>query len=860
MLRVMRAANVLTAVLLLLSAACAAGHALPASGRDDYFVCSSPVCLQKAQEIKESLNPRADPCQDFYSYACGGWIKNHPIPESNSYHGTVYGLGDVLQEKLRDILGDMTVVSDDNHNITDKLALAYKACLAVPEMGDQYNVMWQIMNDSGLVEWPLVTKEEQGPVKELNLTKLLLDIGIGPILPITVERDSTYVTSYVIKLDEIKFWNVGRNELIHPDKEDNKAIIAAYKKVIKVAAKFMKLNITEQQAKTLADDAVAFEGKLANFPLLELLNKQFNTVNLTLNETEPLEISVLGYYRRMTSFLREAKPSTIFNYIGMRKMLDWADQASEDFRKALFELQKALWGVKQDTPRWKNCVDLMNAEMKEVTGYLYVTKNFRQEAKMEVEDMIDALKEVFNETLQKSTWMDADTRHEATLKVQEMRRKIGYPQWLLNSTYLDEIYKYIPRLNISTPFLSMWRSIKANNRKTMLDKLRKTYDADNTWSEGPAVVNAFYYETKNEMVFPAGVLQGVMYQYGLPRSINMGAIGSIAAHEITHGFDDTGSQYDAKGRLREWWSNSSRQKYREKSQCFVEQYGSIYDEEAGMQLNGKNTLGENIADNGALRTAFRIPRLNISTPFLSMWRSIKANNRKTMLDKLRKTYDADNTWSEGPAVVNAFYYETKNEMVFPAGVLQGVMYQYGLPRSINMGAIGSIAAHEITHGFDDTGSQYDAKGRLREWWSNSSRQKYREKSQCFVEQYGSIYDEEAGMQLNGKNTLGENIADNGALRTAFRAYKNSIKEGKDTRLKGLEELSGEKLFFISIAMIRCYLMRPEYKKSQIQYDPHVPDEYRANIPLRNLAEFSKVFKCPAHSRMNPDRTETCVLW
>ncbi|XP_077548478.1 neprilysin-11-like [Haemaphysalis longicornis] len=147
-------------------------------------------------------------------------------------------------------------------------------------------------------------------------------------------------------------------------------------------------------------------------------------------------------------------------------------------------------------------------------------------------------------------------------------------------------------------------------------------------------------------------------------------------------------------------------------------------------------------------------------------------------------------------------------MEYPAGILQGVFYQYGLPRSVNMGAIGSAAGHELTHGFDDQGSQYDADGRLREWWSKSTREKFKQKSECFVQQYGSIYDKEAGMKLNGKNTLGENIADNGGTLAAFRAYKKILKEefkDTDTRLKGLEELSGEKLFFIAYAMEKGHL-------------------------------------------------------
>lgn len=696
---------------------------------DYYYVCDSPVCQQRAQQIKESLDQRVDPCKNFYAYACGGWRKKHKIPEEKSSYGSFNILYDELQETLRGILGNMTLVYDYNQNTTDKVALAYNACMAVPEAGDQYKVMWQIMNDSGLAHWPLLPEKGQRPVKELNWTKILLDVGMTPILQLSVDRDSKYITNYIIQLDQISFGSVGRNQLIHPKTKHNKPIIDAYKKLISAAAKFMNPNITKSEAKRLADDLVAFEGKLANFtappeerrdimaihhrttigalqkkfsefPLLDLLNVEFNKINIRLNKTEHLEIYALDYYRKMTPFLRKTTPERLYNYFGMRTVLFWAAQASEAIRNASFELEKVVSGVKKDRPRWKKCVGLVNSAMQEVTGYLYVMKNFREEAKKEVEDMVTAIKDAFNATLRHSSWMDTDTRCEAKIKLEEMRRKIAYPDWLLNSTSLDQFCKYIPRLNISSPFLSMWRSIRVNNWKTMLDKLRKTYDPDKTWIVGPAVVNAFYN--------PSG-----------------------------------------------------------------------------------------------------------------------------------------------------------NEMVYPAGILQGVFYQYGLPRSINIGAIGSVIGHELTHGFDDQGSQYDAEGRLREWWSNSTRQKFRKKSQCFVKQYGNIYDKEAKMKLNGKNTLGENIADNGGLRTAFRAYKNILKTecgGIDTRLQGLEKLSGEKLFFIANAMVWCDLVRPEEKKFIIQYDPHSPSKYRINIPMSNMAEFSKVFKCPARSRMHPDRKKTCALW
>ncbi|KAL3201777.1 hypothetical protein MRX96_042795 [Rhipicephalus microplus] len=152
-------------------------------------------------------------------------------------------------------------------------------------------------------------------------------------------------------------------------------------------------------------------------------------------------------------------------------------------------------------------------------------------------------------------------------------------------------------------------------------------------------------------------------------------------------------------------------------------------------------------------------------------------------------------WIVGPAIVNAFYNPSANEMVYPSGILQGVFYQYGLPRSLNFGAIGVVVGHEMTHGFDDTGSQFDANGSLKQWWSNETRTKFTKKAQCFIEQYGNITDEEANMTVNGVNTVGENIADNGGMRMAYKAYDRLLEDecgGEDTRLPDMVQPDAHK--------------------------------------------------------------------
>lgn len=288
----------------------------------------------------------------------------------------------------------------------------------------------------------------------------------------------------------------------------------------------------------------------------------------------------------------------------MNTMLYWATSASKSIRNASFELTKAVTGVKRDLERWEKCVGAAKSGMPEAVGNLYVRRKFSKEAKVEVEDLVKKLKDVFKKTLRNAKWMDRKTKYQAKIKLNKMRTKIAYPEWILNSTYLQLLYKHVPNFNLSSSYLTMWKNVTRNNWLISLATLRHKYDPNADWSGGPAVVNAFYSPDGNEMLFPSGILQGPFYQRGLPRSINYGAIGTIVGHELTHGFDDTGSQYDAYGGLRQWWSNSTRKKFDKKSKCFIDQYGKIFDKQANMTLNGKNTVGENIADNGGLKTAF----------------------------------------------------------------------------------------------------------------------------------------------------------------------------------------------------------------------------------------------------------------
>ncbi|XP_069992152.1 neprilysin-2-like [Penaeus vannamei] len=227
--------------------------------------------------------------------------------------------------------------------------------------------------------------------------------------------------------------------------------------------------------------------------------------------------------------------------------------------------------------------------------------------------------------------------------------------------------------------------------------------------------------------------------------------------------------------------------------------------------------------------------------------------------KLREKIDKKDWKNHGAAaVVNAFYSPLENSIQFPAGILQGVFFEAERPKYMNFGAIGYVIGHEITHGFDDSGRQFDEKGDLRDWWEKETKDKFLEKAKCIIYQYGNYTAKEVNMNLNGINTQGENIADNGGIKEAYYAYLQWAKDnGEERPLPGLP-FSTRQLFWLSAANVWCGKYRPESLKLRILTGAHSPAEFRVNGPFSNLPEFAKDWSCPADSKMNP--AKRCAVW
>jgi len=269
-----------------------------------------------------------------------------------------------------------------------------------------------------------------------------------------------------------------------------------------------------------------------------------------------------------------------------------------------FRFTQKLTGQSVKLPRWKICVGQLTGSLPHAVGSLYVSKYFDQKSKASAQEMVREIKNQFEEMVMNVDWMDYDTKERAREKAKSMVEHIGYPSELTDIRKLNSLYDGL-ELSESEYFenglkLSLFRTNYA------FSKLRESVNKTDWERHGnPAVVNAFYSPLENSIQFPAGILQGVFFNSNRPSYLNYGAIGWVIGHEITHGFDDQGRQFDKNGNLVNWWNPNTTRRYMNKAQCMVKQYSNYRVAEAGnLSINGINTLGENIADNGGIKEAY----------------------------------------------------------------------------------------------------------------------------------------------------------------------------------------------------------------------------------------------------------------
>ncbi|XP_006903498.1 PREDICTED: membrane metallo-endopeptidase-like 1-like [Elephantulus edwardii] len=329
------------------------------------------------------------------------------------------------------------------------------------------------------------------------------------------------------------------------------------------------------------------------------------SVTIRLLPQEEIVVYGIPYLKNLEAIIDAYPARTIQNYLMWRLVQDRISSLSQRFKDTRMDYRRTLYGTTVEETRWRECVSYVNSNMENAVGSLYVRNAFPKDSKEMVRNLIEKLQAVFVDNLDELSWMDSESKNKAQEKAMNMREQIGYPDYILEESnqQLDMEYSNLD-FSEDLYFENTLQNLKASAQRS-IKKLREKVDP-NLWIIGAAVVNAFYSPNRNQIVFPAGILQPPFFSKEQPQALNFGGIGMVIGHEITHGFDDNGRNFDKDGNMLDWWSNFSAQHFRKQSECMIYQYNNYSWNLADNQnVNGFSTLGENIADNGGVRQAYK---------------------------------------------------------------------------------------------------------------------------------------------------------------------------------------------------------------------------------------------------------------
>ncbi|KAM8706189.1 hypothetical protein ACLKA7_010466 [Drosophila subpalustris] len=407
--------------------------------------------------------------------------------------------------------------------------------------------------------------------------------------------------------------------------QNNAKYLHAYQRYMSEV--MQKLGASKADALRTASELIAFETRLAAItaPAEQRLNvtKLYKRMTLqqlkatvpqigwttylstlqgrNVNDTEQVVIYAVDYMKQLVALLAVTEPRTVANYMMwrfVRHRINNLDDRFDDIKQSFYH---SLFGREESPQRWKVCIAQVNTNMGMAVGSMFVSRYFDDNSKRDTLRMTHELQQAFREILKTTDWLDQSTKQLAEEKVNAMSLKIGYPDFILNAEELNEKYAGIdihPDKYFENTLNVLLHTAKMEQAK-LHERVNKT-----NWQTAPAIVNAYYSRNKNQIMFPAGILQPPFYHRHFPKSLNFGGIGVVIGHELTHGFDDKGRLFDSNGNIHKWWTDASIHGFDERARCIISQYGNYTVEEVGISLNGESTQGENIADNGGLRQAF----------------------------------------------------------------------------------------------------------------------------------------------------------------------------------------------------------------------------------------------------------------
>jgi endothelin-converting enzyme/putative endopeptidase len=552
----------------------------------------------------DSIDRSVSPCTNFYQYACGTWMQNNPIPADQSAWGRFSALHERNQVILRDIL-ETAKATTGRGSTEQKIGDYYSACMdekAIEAKGTEPLQPYFARVDA--------LKDRKALTAELVR---LHTAGIGAMFSTGSEQDMKNAEEVIARVDQ---GGLGLPERDYYFKDDPKSVAVRKEYVAHVRRMFELLGNKPELAGAMAKTVMDIETGLAKGHLDVTSRRDPAKIyhRMGIAELAALAPSIdwktyLAGIGAPVQNLNVAVPEffrTLEQSIGSVPLDDWKTYLKWHIVSAAAPLLpsafvnenfafygKTLTGARELRPRWKRCVQYTDTDLGEALGRKYVELTFGQQGKERTVAMVRALERALGRDIRELDWMTPETKKRAAEKLHAITNKIGYP----------EKWRDYSALEIRAGD-AMGNSLRSNTFefRRQIAKIGKPVDKQE-WYMTPPTVNAYYDPQNNNINFPAGILQPPFYDNKMDTPVNMGGIGAVIGHELTHGFDDEGGQFDAKGNLANWWTEQDAKEFAKRTECIEKQYGE-YTATDDLKLNGKLTLGENVADNGGLRIAW----------------------------------------------------------------------------------------------------------------------------------------------------------------------------------------------------------------------------------------------------------------
>ena len=560
-----------------------------------------------------NLDTSVRPGDDFFQYAAGGWMKSHPLDSEHPENGAFVDLSEQNTLRIQELILQYAGTPQEKGSLGQKIGSLYNLRMDSVRLNREgwtpiKPVLERIAAIKDRKEYQLVTALVTAQIDRRGEETMMYGIGVG--------ADMRNASMNIVSVGQGGL-GLGTRDYYLNDDEQTVRVREAYKTFMKNLFQMVGNDSVTAQKKMEAVMAIETRIAKASYSRVELRDISKNYHKMSYNQLvtdfpgidwgnvflasgfpafDWVDVGQPEPIHEVEKILAEASLDDLKTYAEIKIISGATNVMSDDFRAEAFRLSSVLSGVKQDRPRWKRAVGSVSGVLGEAIGKLYVEKYFPESSKKRMLELVHNLQKALAQRIDEATWMSAETKAKAKDKLANFIVKIGYPDKWKDYSGLqvcDSLSLYENMGNISEFFL--------------LDQLKRKVNkpVDKTeWLMTPQTINAYYMPTTNEICFPAAILQPPFFDPNADDAMNYGAIGGVIGHEMSHGFDDQGSQFDKTGNQNNWWTEADKKNFEQRTKVLEDAFGK-FEAVPGKFINGKLTLGENIGDNGGLNIAFR---------------------------------------------------------------------------------------------------------------------------------------------------------------------------------------------------------------------------------------------------------------